>query len=472
MTETEADNPHAERRAFRAGRVRLAFLTSAGSKALGLIVQFLAIPLAVRSLGPERFGIYMMLFSALVWIDLGRLGIGPGLTRELGLAWNRGERDRERMLFSNAIFLLLAIAAVISAALTLGYSWGAEYIDILFGSSALKYHYDIVNGSIVVGIFLVAQIVFSAGEAARSAYQDDFINNLMNSLANFVSLMLLFGVALFWPTVPAFALAVFGTIALGKGLNLALLLLRSRPYLFPRWRYVQKAEIRPLLGSSLAFWLLQIGTVMMHHLSLVQLGQMIGAGNLAPFALVFRLLQLLSTAVLMISMPLWPAITDATVRGDVEWILRAYRRLIRFATAFSALTAMGIAILGSTLIPLWAGGAVRPGFALNAVLGLYFVIWMWNHCHTVILFGLGKLWAVAYVTLAEGLSVLVLAALLVPHFGALGTAIALCGAGLGFSAWILPLLVRSGLAGLRVGVAVDPMASDVAASTIPGNSIV
>lgn len=356
MTETEADNPHAERRAFRAGRVRLAFLTSAGSKALGLIVQFLAIPLAVRSLGPERFGIYMMLFSALVWIDLGRLGIGPGLTRELGLAWNRGERDRERMLFSNAIFLLLAIAAVISAALTLGYSWGAEYIDILFGSSALKYHYDIVNGSIVVGIFLVAQIVFSAGEAARSAYQDDFINNLMNSLANFVSLMLLFGVALFWPTVPAFALAVFGTIALGKGLNLALLLLRSRPYLFPRWRYVQKAEIRPLLGSSLAFWLLQIGTVMMHHLSLVQLGQMIGAGNLAPFALVFRLLQLLSTAVLMISMPLWPAITDATVRGDVEWILRAYRRLIRFATAFSALTAMGIAILGSTLIPLWAGG--------------------------------------------------------------------------------------------------------------------
>ncbi len=442
-----SDIDHADRRAFRAGRVRLAFLTSAASKALGLVVQFLAVPLAVRSLGPERFGIYTMLVSALVWIDLGRLGIGPGLTRELALAWNRGQREQERRLFSNAMFFLLAIAVLIAGLLTLGYHFGAAHIDRIFGASAMAFRPEILAGIVVVGVFLVAQVVFSAGEAARSAYQDDFINNLMNTLANLASLALIFGVALFWPTVPAFALAVFGSIALAKGFNLLLLLVRSRSYLLPRWQDVSPRALGPLLTSSLAFWVVQIATLMMHNLSLVQLGQMIGAAQLTPFAVVFRLLQLLSTGVLMISMPLWPAITDAAVRGDREWIVSAYRRLLFGAMGFCALTAIVIGLLGPLAIPLWAGAGVRPDAALCAVLGLYFIIWMWNHCHSTILFGLGRLWAVAWVMLAEGGLVLIFAALLVPSFGALGTAIALCLAGTASSAWILPWMVRHSLTG-------------------------
>ncbi|RZI59745.1 MAG: hypothetical protein EOP94_02605 [Zymomonas sp.] len=440
------DRDHGERRAFRAGRVRLAFLTSAGSKALGLLVQFLAVPLAVRSLGAERFGIYTMLVSALVWIDLGRLGIGPGLTRELALAWNRGQQRREQMLFSNAIFFLVAVAGLMTILLLAGYKLGENHLSLVFGSSAGRFGSEITAGIMVVAGFLVCQVIFSAAEAARSAYQADYINNLMNTLANLVSLALIFAVALYWPTVPAFALAVFGSLALSKGVNLVLLFFGARRYLVPRWRFVDRSALRPLLASSLAFWLVQIATLMMHNLSLVQLGQITGAARLAPFAVVFRLLQLLSTAVLMISMPLWPAITDATVRGDGEWIRNAYRRLLIGAMTFCIVVAIVLGMFGPRLIPLWAGPDVRPGYALTALLGFYFVIWMWNHCHSAVLFGLGKLWGVAYVVLAEGIAVLVLSAWLAPRYGAEGTAFALCMAGLGITAWLLPMLVRTSLA--------------------------
>lgn len=435
-------NAHAERRAFRANRVRLAFFTSAGSKALGLLVQFLAVPLAVRSLGPERFGLYTMLVSALVWIDLGRLGIGPGLTRELALAWNRNEREREKTIFSNAMFFLFGMAGLIGILLLLGYHAGAAHLDVVFGPSVERYRSEILAGIAVVGMFLVAQVIFSAGEAARSAYQDDFINNLMNALANMASLLLVFWVALWMPTIWAFALAVFGAIALGKGVNLALLLMRSRPYLFPRWRQVDRKSFRLLLGTSIAFWVAQVAVLLMHNLSLVQLGQAVGAQALTPFAVVFRLLQLFSTAVLMISMPLWPAITDAAVRGDREWILTAYRRLVVMAVLFSGAVAIGIALFGSSLIPLWAGSTVRVDPMLSALLGSYFVIWMWNHCHSTVLFGLGRLWPVAWIMLLEGVAVLGLAMLLIPHYGPVGTAMALCLAGILVSGWLLPLVLH------------------------------
>ncbi len=444
--EPDMADAHAERRAFRAGRVRLAFFTSAGSKILGLLVQFLAVPLAVRSLGPERFGLYTMLVSALVWIDLGRLGIGPGLTRELALAWNRDERERERTLFSNAMFFLFGMAGLIGIGLLIGYHAGSAHLDAVFGPSVEGYRNEILAGMAVVGLFLVAQVIFSAGEAARSAYQDDFINNLMNALANLASLLLVFWVALWMPTIWAFALAIFGAIALGKGVNLALLVGRSRPYLFPRWRYVDPGSFRLLLGSSIAFWVAQVAVLLMHNLSLVQLGQSVGAQALTPFAVVFRLLQLLSTAVLMISMPLWPAITDAAVRGDREWIVASYRRLVLMALLFSGAVTIGIALLGSTLIPLWAGATVRIDPMLSALLGVYFVIWMWNHCHSTVLFGLGRLWPVAWIMLCEGLGVLGLAMLLVPRYGATGTAMALCLSGTLVSGWLLPLVLRRTLA--------------------------
>jgi O-antigen/teichoic acid export membrane protein len=438
----QEDDPHGDRRAFRAGRVRLAFMTSAGSKALGTLVQFVAVPLAVRSLGPERFGFYTMLVSALVWIDLGRLGIGPGLTRELALAWNRDQRDREQALFSSAVFFLFGIAALIAGLLSCAWFAGVLDVEAIFGPAAAPYQSEILLGMAVVAVFLVMQIVSSAGEAARSAYQDEFINNFMNMLANVAALALIFWVAFSLPTIWAFSLAVFGSIALGKGANLVLLLGWSRTYLFPRWRRVDKTALRALFSTSLAFWIIQIATLLMHNLSLVQLGRMIGAEELTPFAVVFRLLQLLSTAMLMISTPLWPAITDAAVRGDAEWIKRAYRRLVVVALVFCSAAALVLALFGPALIPLWGGPDVRPDRALCTVLGLYFLIWMWNHCHSIILFGLGRLHAVAAAMLAEGVLVLVLAAVLVPRFGAVGTGLALCGAGVAVSAWILPFLVR------------------------------
>jgi len=443
---SSAHEQHAERRSFRATRVRWAFLTSAGSKGLGLLVQFLALPLAIRTLGPERFGLYTMLYAALVWIDLGRLGIGPGLTRELAVAWNRGERGREQALFSSAMCLLLAISLVISAAVALGVYFGGSHLDWLFGPSASKFGSELLAGVIVVSAFLIAHIAFSAGEAARSAYQDDFINNLTNMFANFVSLILIFAVAIYFPTIPAFAVAVFGSMVLAKGLNLALLISWSKTYLWPRWRFVDRRELRLLMNSSLAFFAVQIATLLMHNISLFQLGRVVGPEELTPFASVFRLTQLLATGVMMVSMPLWPAITDAAVRGDRDWIVRSYRRLIFGAVAFSTAVALTLTVLGPVLIPLWVGKEVVPDMTLTGLLGFYFVIWMWSHCHAVVLFGLGQLWRVAVVMVVEGVLVLTFAYALMPHFGAVGTALGMCAAALVTSTWLMPLMVRRSLA--------------------------
>ena len=448
----ETSSQHASRRAFRFGRVRLAFITSAASKALGFLVQFLAVPLAIDALGAERFGIYTMIVSALVWIDLGRLGIGPGLTRGIAVAWNQGDQQGERGLFSNAFFLLTAMALLVGGVLALLFVIGGLSLDDLVGDTASRYRSEIKTSVAVVIAFLMAQIIFSAGEAARSAYQEEYINNAMSSLGNLLAIGLVIWVAYYWPTIQGFTVAIFGSIALSKGLNIGMLLGVSRRYLLPRWRNTKGDTARLLLNSSFAFWVVQLATLMMHNFSLVQLGAIVGPNILAPFAVLFRLLQLLSTAVLMVTMPLWPAITDAIVRSGYDWIRYAYTRLLKMVLPFSVVVAVVLGLAGDDLIHLWVGDKVHFDANLIRVLSGYFVIWMWNHSNTAILFGLGRLWPVALTAFSEGSLVLILGSILTPDFGNLGMALGLCIAGATTSSWILPLLIRRELYGKDVGL--------------------
>ncbi len=433
---------HASRRTFRLGRVRLAFYTSLASKVLGFLVQFLAVPLAVRALGAERFGIYTMLVSSLVWIDLGRLGIGPGLTRWMAVAWSRDDKQDEQILFSNAFVLLVTMALVVGGFLVLMISSGGISIQELAGDSAYRYSSEIEAGVAIVITFLISQIIFSSGEAARSAYQEDYINNAMSTFGNLIAIALVIGVAYFWPTIQGFTVAIFGSIALSKGVNLVLLLTGSRRYLLPRWRLFRRSTAKLLLQSSLAFWMAQVATLMMHNISLLQLGATVGPDILAPFAVLFRLLQLLSTVVLMITMPLWPAITDALIRNDFDWIRYAYGRLLKLVLAYSIGIAVTLGFLGNDLIRLWVGDNMEFDPYLIMTLAAYFVIWMWNHCNTAVLFGLGKLWIVAFVLSVEGSLVLILGHGLVRVLGNLGMAFSLCIAGLITSSWILPFVIR------------------------------
>src|SRR4051794_32993931 len=75
--------------------IKLALLTSIGIKVTAALIQFTAFPLAARTLGVERFGVYSMLAASLSWITMADIGIGPGLMLGIATSSGRGDRDAE-----------------------------------------------------------------------------------------------------------------------------------------------------------------------------------------------------------------------------------------------------------------------------------------------------------------------------------------------------------------------------------------
>lgn len=443
-TPTEATEP---RSGFRVRRLRLAVGTSLMSKAMGLGVQLLAVPIAITALGVERFGIYTMLVSLLAWIDLGSFGMGPGLTRGMAVAWNRGDQLGEQRYFSSGVVVLAVIALFLALtfAAAFAYLFGTHAsLQRVFGPDGDEYRSEICWAMVVIAVFFLSQLIFSIGERARSAFQEDYINNAINMVASLFSLVTMLAIARYWKTIEGFALAFFAALTMAKVLNTASLVVFSRPYLFPTRAAVDGATVRQLLSNGIPFWVMQAAVLVMQSLSLFLLGWIAGPKALAPFAVLFRLLQMLATGVTMLTQPLWPSITDASVRGDHDWIRQSYNRVRMYVLVYSLSAFVVFTVMGQMLLHFWLKGTVLVDRSLIVVMAFYFVVWMWNTLHNSVFFGLGWLWQAAICMSLEGLIGVSLGCFLARTHGALGMVAGMLIGAIAVTAWVQPILLRRG----------------------------
>ncbi|PJF33422.1 MAG: hypothetical protein CUN57_02230, partial [Phototrophicales bacterium] len=62
-------------------RLRWAAGASIVSKIGTFVLQIVVVPIAIRHLGPERFGIYATIVSVFAFLSMADFGFGPGIVR-------------------------------------------------------------------------------------------------------------------------------------------------------------------------------------------------------------------------------------------------------------------------------------------------------------------------------------------------------------------------------------------------------
>ena len=109
-------------------------LTSLASKLFTIGIQVLAMPLAIRALGPKSFALYAMLSSALMWLSLANIGMGPRVAIEIADAEVRGDKPRQSRLvtgtfvpISALIVVLFILVLILSATADVGALFGKNY---------------------------------------------------------------------------------------------------------------------------------------------------------------------------------------------------------------------------------------------------------------------------------------------------------------------------------------------------------
>jgi O-antigen/teichoic acid export membrane protein len=417
---------------LRSHRLKLAVAASIGSKVATVVLQVLVMPLAVRALGPERFGVYVMLTASLNWIWSAGIGIGPSLTVAIARAVADGDSDREARSFSSAFFAILAICVLI---LTATGAVGLRYSpETVLGAQYAVYRSDIGPGLFVLVACLVNVLLLGVVEGAQAGYQEQYIINLFTMLGNILGTVSLFVFGMRQPSIINLILCLYIVAYLPRALN-AFILIGSRSQLRPRVRHFDIGIVKMLLGTGAAFSLVQLGMFLKQECGILLVGRLLGPG----------------TVVTMQLQPLLPALTDAVARGDLDWIRRVCSKALSLTMLYAISVGVTLAILGAPIIRIWYGPQVMPGVHLQVAIGVSFVLQAWELYHLLILFGLGRVWPPTIAFIIQNAVMLLLCTPLIRCCGSVGAAYSLCLTVLLIDAWLLPLMLRGELERRTVG---------------------
>ena len=362
--------PHDQHHRKRQRSILAFFVSSLTSRGLGIGCQLLQVPLALKLLGNEAFGLWITLNSIGYMLTFSDFGIGLGAQNQIAEATGRGDDAQARRIFFTGTAFLVGIALVLAACAPLAWlvNWQSAFHLTEPG---------LVSGvkAVIVAVFVVWCAGIPLGMAQRAAYgvQLGWLCNVLDAVRNVIVLGLIYAEV---QLKCSFAFFIVSTLFVGLIVQVAFFgyLLWRLGWLKGLHRDLfERALLGRLTNVGIFFFLQQIATLVLFSAAPVILSTTLGVAAVTPYNLaqrVFGPFLLVSNAYLL---PVWPAFSEAKARGDWAWIHRTLWRSLFIVAVLCVLPMAATTRYMQPLIRLWTGGKAEL-----PTQGLLWLLFAWN----------------------------------------------------------------------------------------------
>lgn len=421
-------------------------------RGINMLAGLLTVPLTVRALGAEGYGLFQTITSVSTWVNLGSLGLGKGLLNGLVESRAAGDVEASRQQVASytvGIGAIMTVGGVLFAAVFAFVPW-----DRIFPSDEPHWQAQ-VPGTVAITVFFTATTLLASFVGiVFSAYQNERRASVL-AMARAVTMVVALAIV---------ALVGGGMIgvALAIGIAATLVNIAGVVWLFgfdsPELRFslsdVSMPTLRRLVSRSLLFFGVDVAALLVFSLDRLLILHFAGATDVASYDVTARLFAVAYSLYQVVLMPLWPAFGDAMRRGDLDWTRRTLNRVTGVAVAGMLLLVVVMLLVGGPLVALWTGNAdlsVSPLLILG--LGAFFIVRAFSDVHTILLFGSDRPGAVLASAVVHGLLAVSLGVAFGREWGTNGVVAANALAFAVTAGWWVPYRARRGLARSREALA-------------------
>lgn len=350
-------------------RAALSALAAAASKALSVLATLVSIPLALAYLGDERFGVWSTLSGLVLAMQFADLGLGNGVVNAVSAAFGARDTAAMRRYVSSAFFALLAVCAALALAalfLVPAMPWPQ-----LFGVKGAQAADEVLPAVAVFAACVALAVPLGLVQRVQIALQRSFIASIWQCVANLLGLLAIWQATVWQLALPWLVLALLGAPLLTALVNALIFFGRTEPELRPRWSDVQRKATATLLHTGASYFVIQLAGAVVFASDSLFIAHLLGASEVARYAVPEKLFGIISLAVATAVGPLWPAYGEAIARGDLPWVRQTLKRSLLMAALFSAGAAGLLLLVGPWLIGLWVGPKLEVPAPLLWSLGLW-----------------------------------------------------------------------------------------------------
>ncbi len=353
-------------------RLILTAASSGTSRAIGLLTSLIAVPISLRYLGPDRYGLWMTLISLITLMAFGDLGLGNGLLNGISEAYGKGDQLLAQRYVSCSWFILLGLGGLLAFAFALSYPFIPW--DRIFNSSASHSVGEAGPAmAVLIGCFSIS-ICLTVVTSIQTGYQEGFANSLWNTCGNLLGFGGLLLALDAHARLPWLVLSVAGGPVLGLMLNGGILFYRKKTWLRPRVRLVDAHTSKRLFKMGMLFFALQFASSLAFASDNIVVSHLYGFAAVTEYSVVFKLFSVGTMLLTFILSPLWPAYGEAIARNDIAWVRRTLKRSILFAALFTSGCAIVLLLFGQRIIHLWVGPHLTPSFSLLSGMAAWLII--------------------------------------------------------------------------------------------------
>ncbi|MEY2518675.1 MAG: hypothetical protein QOF24_434 [Verrucomicrobiota bacterium] len=423
----------------RGGRAKLAITTSLVARVATLAVSLIVLPISIRYLGNEGYGLMVTITSVVGWLQFTNLGIGLGLQNALTEETAKGNTRAQRELVSTAVFSLLAIGLLLLVVGLIVFpliSW-----ERVFPPLSNRFTAEIPWTVLVVFFGFVSTVVLGFVNPIYAARQELHIGAWQTLVTSLLALIGTFAAVHFRWGLLGLTLCTIGIAAIAQwSFALWNLFGRALPDLRPRVRDFTRPAANRIYKSGISFFVLQLCNIAFFQIDAFLIARFLTIDQVTPYSVAQKVFIQMSGLFAIMSGSLWAAYGNAKALDDFGWIRRTHRKMKWLFFLFFGSLAIFMFFLGRILLAWWVGPAAAPSTILLGAVGLYFLAREWTALHAMLLNGLDIIRPQVWNLVCTAVATVGLDLLLVRRLGPVGLAIGGFTAFVIGSGWYLPYL--------------------------------
>lgn len=362
-------------------------------KVFSILISFLLVPLSIKFVGEEDYGVWLTLSSVIVWMVFFDIGFSNGLRNKYAEAKALDDKKLLREYVSTTFFSLSAIFAVVWVLIIFANS----FIDwtFFFGESLSNKPQNFSTLFLLIITYFCLLSIFKLLGTILYADQRPFIVALIDAVGQLICLLFIWILM----QVESGTLFLLGLVLCAAPLFVwicaNIYFFNSKKYykdVVPSLSYFKFSRIKNLMGLGGKFFIIQVAGLIQYQTANFIIAYYYTTTDVTYYNLVYKYFSAVTMLFSLFLAPLWSAVTDAYTKRDYDWIKWSVNRFLQMAIGLSVVCLVML-FLGNVFFNIWVGEEITNNISM--------LLMIWCCAYTIVM-----LYSAIYVNILNGMGIL------------------------------------------------------------------
>lgn len=288
-----------------------------------MLITYITIPLTLKYLNTERYGIWQTILTIITWANLTNFGIGNGLRNKVTESLTGRKYETLKKYISSAYVYLTMISVLILIISCILVSF--LNTDVLFKNNTINRNEIIISFIIVIFSFCLNFVIGLCNCIAYGLHKSALVS-FFQVITNVITLIgLIFLIKYEKSNLINISLVYLISNVLTN--IIFSIVLFKEDYIVPNSKYYDKKLGRDLTSLGMEFFILDAATLMLFSTDNFIVSSFISIKEVAGYSITTQLFRVISTLFSILLIQLWSAVAEANYKREYKWLRKAINKL-------------------------------------------------------------------------------------------------------------------------------------------------